>query len=48
MPLDATGNVPAGRRYQNASCKAYELCPFNDGDRFCWTAQAQLISKVYL
>ena len=22
--------------------------PFNDGNRFRWTAQAQLISKVYL
>ena len=29
-------------------CKAYELCPFNDGDRFCWTPQAHLVSKVYL
>ena len=34
--------------YQNPGCKAYELCSFNDGDRFCWTAQSQLISKVYL
>jgi hypothetical protein len=40
--------LPNGRRYQNPGCKAYELCSFNDGDRFCWTAQAQLISKVYL
>ena len=46
--VDASGNVPNGARYQNPGCKAYELCPFNDGDRFCWTAQAQLISKVYL
>ena len=46
--VDAAGKVPNGRRYQNPGCKAYELCSFNDGDRFCWTAQAQLISKVYL
>ncbi len=46
--VDASGNVPNGARYQNPGCKAYELCPFNDGDRFCWTAQAQLIRKVYL
>ena len=46
--VDAAGKVPNGRRYQNPGCKAYELCSFNDGDRFCWTAQSQLISKVYL
>ena len=46
--VDASGKQPAGPRYQNPGCKAYELCAFNDGDRFAWTAQAQLISKVYL
>ena len=40
--------LPTGRRYQNKGCKAYELCAFNDGDRFCWTPQAHLVSKVYL
>ena len=48
LAVDAAGKVPNGRRYQNPGCKAYELCSFNDGDRFCWMAQAQLISKVYL
>ena len=47
--VDGEGKaLPAGPRYQNRGCKAYELCAFNDGDRFSWMAQAQLISKVYL
>ena len=50
-PVPVAGHfrtLPAGPRYQNRGCKAYELCAFNDGDRFSWTAQSQLISKVYL
>ena len=47
--VDGEGKaLPAGPRYQNRGCKAYELCAFNDGDRFSWMAQSQLISKVYL
>ena len=33
---------------ERTAARHTSLCPFNDGDRFCWTAQAQLISKVYL
>ena len=47
-PPVASGKPLTGRRYQNKGCKAYELCAFNDGDRFCWTPQAHLVSKVYL
>ena len=46
--VDGSGKPLTGRRYQNKGCKAYELCAFNDGDRFCWTPQAHLVSKVYL
>ena len=47
--VDGEGKaLPTGPRYQNRGCKAYELCAFNDGDRFSWMAQSQLTSKVYL
>ena len=44
--VDKDGNPLEG--YQNKECAAYRLMTDNDGDPFRWTANVQIISKVYL
>ena len=42
------GSPVTGKRYQNEQCKFYELTLDNDGTPFVYTANVQLITKVYL
>ena len=41
-------NSKALEGYQNRECAAYQLRLDNDGALFRWTANVQIISKVYL
>ena len=42
------GSPVTGKHYQNEQCKFYELTLDNDGTPFVYTANVQLITKVYL
>ena len=42
------GSPVTGKRYQIEQCKFYELTLDNDGTPFVYTANVQLITKVYL
>ena len=44
--MDKNGKELSG--YQNPECVAYKLTLNNSGEPFRWTANVQLISKVYL
>ena len=44
--VDKDGKALEG--YQNRECAAYQLRLDNDGALFRWTANVQIISKVYL
>ena len=44
--VDRRGNLLTG--YQNKACAGYRLMEDNDEEPFFWTANVQVISKVYL
>ena len=44
--VDKNGKELSG--YQNRECAGYKLTLNNDGAHFRWTANVQLISKIYL
>ena len=44
--VDRSGRLLHG--YQNKSCAGYQLMEDNDEELFYWTANVQIISKVYL